>query len=383
MTGPSVAIVGGGTIGVTAASELASRGAEVTVYERAQLGSGSTGRAVGILYDVFASEVEVEMAARSFERFAALDSTGDAFEFTEEPFVWFATEGDDETIANVRERVDTLRKLGQDVEEIDGETLGARYPSLHTDDIAVAGCTTTAGYADPHQYTMTMSQRAQEQGVYFELGTAVSVETDPLGIRVDGTLRETDVVVVAAGTHTKRLLAAADVSVPLEAYRVQAATCTPENVDVETIRSSVPMIRDASDNFYYRPDAEGLAGGGGPGTVRPVDDVDDWDRDADFEFLLGIAADLEHRLPEYELAATSTWAGLCVGTPDQRPILGEIEDGLYVSAGWQGHGFMRSPAAGEYVADAVIDGDRPPAELSPDRFSGEETFEPVTGMSAH
>ena len=43
-------------------------------------------------------------------------------------------------------------------------------------------------------------------------------------------------------------------------------------------------------------------------------------------------------------------------TPDRQPILGPVpgHDGLYVAAGFSGHGFMIAPAVGRIVADAVV-----------------------------
>ena len=44
-----IVIIGGGVAGLSTAMQLASRGASVTLLERAQLGNGSTGRAAGLL----------------------------------------------------------------------------------------------------------------------------------------------------------------------------------------------------------------------------------------------------------------------------------------------------------------------------------------------
>jgi sarcosine oxidase subunit beta len=45
-------------------------------------------------------------------------------------------------------------------------------------------------------------------------------------------------------------------------------------------------------------------------------------------------------------------------TPDHQPIIGEVEDGVFVAAGFSGHGFMIAPAVARIVADAVLDGRR-------------------------
>jgi sarcosine oxidase, subunit beta len=45
-------------------------------------------------------------------------------------------------------------------------------------------------------------------------------------------------------------------------------------------------------------------------------------------------------------------------TPDNQPVLGTVEGlpGLYLAAGFSGHGFMLAPAVGRRIADAVLGG---------------------------
>ena len=44
-------------------------------------------------------------------------------------------------------------------------------------------------------------------------------------------------------------------------------------------------------------------------------------------------------------------------TPDHQPMLGQVEEGVYVAAGFSGHGFMIAPAVARILADAILDGD--------------------------
>lgn len=57
-------------------------------------------------------------------------------------------------------------------------------------------------------------------------------------------------------------------------------------------------------------------------------------------------------------------------TPDHQPILGMIDDDLFVAAGFSGHGFMIAPAVARITADAV-EGVRDPVldVLGADRFA--------------
>jgi glycine/D-amino acid oxidase-like deaminating enzyme len=61
-------------------------------------------------------------------------------------------------------------------------------------------------------------------------------------------------------------------------------------------------------------------------------------------------------LAETELLAE--WAGLYEVTPDDQPILGRLPhaDGLFVCAGFSGHGLMHGPAAGLLMAEEILDG---------------------------
>ena len=55
-------------------------------------------------------------------------------------------------------------------------------------------------------------------------------------------------------------------------------------------------------------------------------------------------------------------------SPDNLPIVGRIGEGLYVTAGFSGHGVVMTPVAGQMLADAMLGRAVPELELfSPDR----------------
>ena len=53
-------------------------------------------------------------------------------------------------------------------------------------------------------------------------------------------------------------------------------------------------------------------------------------------------------------------------TPDFQPALGAVKTvpGLYVAAGFSGHGFKLSPAVGQILSDVILDGDTAVADIS-------------------
>jgi glycine/D-amino acid oxidase-like deaminating enzyme len=409
---PTVAVVGGGAVGVTAAHDLAARGADVTLYERGALAAGSSGRAAGLVYDAYAEDVDAAVGARAVARFRAFDRSLPGFSFTPCPYVIAVREGDPDADA-VPAMAARMREHGRDVRVVDPDALGDRFPALRTDDLAVAAVAEGAGWTDPAGYVRALARRARREGVAVETGARVAVgprtdEGRALSVRADGDAEATrafDAVVVAAGAHARSLLGAAGVSVPVVPYRVQALV-TPAAYDG-------PMVYDATAAAYLRPHPEGLLAG--DGTEPVAADPDAYRREADDWFRADAAAVLRERLvgdgapdPDAVSAgaeAVRAWAGLCTATPDGDPVVGPVDaapdaDGaasrgdrptLFVAAGWQGHGFMRAPAVGEVVAEGVLaslDGvafDAPDAPwigpFDPARFTGEEAFEIVEGMS--
>jgi sarcosine oxidase subunit beta len=367
-----VAIVGGGAVGVTAAYDLASRGASVVLYEKSEIAGGSTGRAAGVLYDAFTAPEDARIADRAMERFRQFSGGGD-FEFRETPYVWFAREGDEKRTEAIREQVPRMRDRGRDVSLVDAEVLRERFPAVDWRDVAVAAVAENAGHTDPASYAELLATKARDAGAGIRTGVAARIDAEELRINGNGDASESfDAILVAAGAHTKRLLAVAGIPIALKPYRVQALTAGFS----DERRKGLLMLYDATGGYYLRPHDDGVLSG--DGTEEVESDPDDWKRDADREFCEVTCERLGHRLGEFG-AVRDSWAGLCVATPDRDPLLGELREGLFVAAGWQGHGFMRAPALGEAAAEAVL-GENPVPEFDPNRFDGDEEFDVVEGM---
>ena len=67
----SVVVVGGGVIGTSIAFHLAEAGVDVLLLERAELGSGATGKGAGGVRAMFSDELNVQIGLRSLEAWAA------------------------------------------------------------------------------------------------------------------------------------------------------------------------------------------------------------------------------------------------------------------------------------------------------------------------
>ncbi|WP_435345379.1 NAD(P)/FAD-dependent oxidoreductase [Haloarchaeobius sp. HRN-SO-5] len=368
----SVAVLGGGAVGTTAAYDLARAGVDVTLFEATTIAGGSSGRASGICYDAFAEDVDARIAGRAIERFRAFDGQGE-FEFADSPYVWLAREGDDRRADAIREQVPRMQANGRDVELVDPGALDAEFADLRTDDVAVAAVARDAGVVDPSTYPPLLASLAADEGATVREATPARVDADADAdsrprVVAGGETLAFDAVLVAAGAHSKRLLAAAGVPIAMKPYRVQALTAT-DDLDV-------PTCYDATVGVYLRPHPTGLLVG--DGTEEREADPDGYRRAADDWFVDSATAGVAHRTG-HEPSVERAWAGLCTATPDRDPLLGHLGGGLYVATGFQGHGFMRAPALAEAVADELCGGAGVP-EFDPTRFHGDESFEVVEGM---
>lgn len=376
-----VAVVGGGAVGVTAAHDLAQRGADVRLYERdeefgdtnshpSEQVEGSSHRAAGLLAPRPTDAPGARIAARAIERFEWLADRDHRFDIEPCPQVTLVPDAASEKKAALREQVAAAQRQGVDVACYDPALLTDRFPALDFDGVSFTAVTERAAYVTPGPgaYVAAMADRAREAGVDCWTGVEASLTYQGDGPRVDG--ERFDAVVVAGGGWTKRVLAPTGIRLPLKPYRVQAL--------VSETAYDGPMVHDAEAGVYFRPHPEGLLAG--DGTVPEECDPECWEPSGDDWFVDGAIEAVERRAG-VDATADSAWAGLATATPDGEPLLGEVESGLYVATGWQGHGFLRAPGTGEALAKQVLDEESEIANYAPSRFEAVPEFVVEEGMS--
>jgi glycine/D-amino acid oxidase-like deaminating enzyme len=144
------------------------------------------------------------------------------------------------------------------------------------------------------------------------------------------------------------------ISLPVRACREQILLIKP-GVPV----GRLPVFSDLVSLQYVRAEASGeLLFGNSDLRVLEWADPDAYRNAADSSFTERAVAKLARRFPGLEDAAvSSSYAGCYDVTPDFNPVISATSvDGLFVAAGFSGHGFKISPAVGELIADLVLDG---------------------------
>ena len=186
----------------------------------------------------------------------------------------------------------------------------------------------------------------------------------------------TPLVVNAAGPWASEIGRMAGLNVPVAPERRHIFIAQPPgggSWDDPAHRGTVPanrvMVIDFESTFYFHREGGGLLFGMGDPDERPG-----FDTTVRWDFLPKVIDVAVRRLPALGDAAVShAWAGLYEMTPDHNPIIGpssEVE-GFFTIAGFSGHGFQHSPAAGRILAD-LMTGHDPRFDVSPfaaDRFA--------------
>jgi len=371
--GTEVAVVGGGIMGTSLAWHLARRGVRVTLLERATVAFGGSGRTGALLRRHYSNEPEAPLALKGWETYAHWpEVVGGAPVHTRTGLVVTVdtSAGGEGNVAKLHRNVALQNRLGIPARAVGPGELRELQPFARWDDVQVAAYEPDSGYVDAVAATRGMAAAAVAAGV--EIREACPV----LGVATDGTkvtgvhtgdgFFPAEIVVVAAGPWTNRVLAGSSVTLPIEALRVQVAILhRPLELEAPHF-----VYLDTAAGIFCRPWAPGrtLVGVGGGDQHDPVD-PDAYAEQNDPSYpALAIAA-MARRIPAMAKASyLSGHAGLYDMTPDTHPLLGLTgPEGLFVAAGFSGAGFKKGPAVGQAMAELILAGRASFVDLHPFR----------------
>ncbi len=373
-----VVVVGGGCVGASAAFHLTRRGERVVLLEAGHVASGATGHSGAIVRQHYESRLGIRLARRSlafFQRFEA--ETGTPCDFRSTGFL-------SGTRARDVDAFDTLFALlkseGVRVARLTPEEACSLEPHMDASDYAAVVEDPDAGYADPIATAGGFAAAATREG-------AAIVENVPYrsatirhgriaGVRFRGGAIASDRVLLAAGNWTPALARALHVRLPVRFVRGQVAVLRrPMGFD------RPPRIHfDFYHNTYSRPEGEKevLVGYMDTDPRKTVRDHILRDDAVPGATVRDLRARLAKRFPDMVRAQPrGGWAGVYDVTPDSFPILDAVgPPGLFVAAGFSGHGFKLSPEAGRLLAEYIASG-RQPEDLVPLRAPRYAEGEPV------
>jgi glycine/D-amino acid oxidase-like deaminating enzyme len=377
-----VVVIGAGIVGAACARELAVRGVGVTLVDRGDVASGTTGLGEG---NVLASDKDegpelelTRVALAMYDEFedrlghvARIRRKGALIVHTDET-TWDAEPARVERLLAHGLRCGMIDPAGvRELEpELTGPILGAAW---FPDDVQCA----------PRPITRALVREARAAGAVVRTGCAVRAIAASggrvEGVRVaDGTLVEAGAVVLAAGAWSRRLAESAGLELPLEPRWGQLARLTPRRREPPLIRRKVvdgsylASVASADPGLEVTTVLETTWEGdvlvGSSRARRGFDtSVDPAVTDA----MVRRAARLVPAVADLPL--DEVWTGLRPWLPDNLPAIGPSARvrGLWVATGHEGAGIALGPVTGRVLAQAFC-GETPLVDLAPfhpDRFA--------------
>ena len=345
-----VAIVGGGVTGLSCARVLAEAGLRLRLLEARTVGGGASGRNGGFALRGGA-EAYPESRARDLWALseAALgrlpELAGDTFRRVGSLRV---AASEEEAVA-VRAEHDALVEDGFAAQWVEPEDL----PRLLRPHFLGGLFNPPDGALEPGRWSRRLAARAAAAGALIAEGTRASA-VEPGAVRAGAHTISCDTVVVATDGYSDGLLPELAVAIRPARAQMLATEPLPER------HFTCPVYaREGWDYWQQAPDGSLLIGG--------------W-RDAELEreftsedeptaTLQGRIERFAERLLGTAPRITHRWAGLLGFTANRRPLVGELRDGVWVSAGYSGHGNVLALACGELVAGAILGRPGPELEL--------------------
>jgi gamma-glutamylputrescine oxidase len=342
-----VAVIGAGITGCACAAALAGEGKRVRVYDQRGVGEGASGRNGGFALRGAAARYDV--ARETY----GTDEARELWQRTER-----AVDRVEALAADAFRRTGSLRLAADADERVE---IRAEYEALKDDGFAVAWRDElphlrpdfrgaifhpTDGSLQPARFVQRLAERAVSAGVEFVDHHRVESPSDV----------KAEQVIIATDGSGRGLLPELDDALWPARGQVVATAPLPER-----LFECPHYARHGFDYWQQLVDGRIVLGGfrdfsiltemtNEETTTQPIQDA----LDAFLVELLGELPEITHR-----------WAGIFGLTQDLLPLVGPLpgHDGVWVAAGYSGHGNVFGVLCGELVADAVLGRDDSLLEL--------------------
>ncbi|MCJ7748294.1 MAG: FAD-binding oxidoreductase [Desulfobacterales bacterium] len=376
-----VVIIGGGIVGLSIACYLALKKAgRIVLFEKGQLGEGSTSRCVGGIRTQFSTEINIRFSLESLKTF---EQFGEEFgvnpEFKRIGYLFLATT--DWEMEIFKENIKLQKKFNIPVELLSPDEISARWPYLRIDDILGGTFCSWDGYAGPSEILSGFAGGAKRAGVKIYEGAEVtgisSGKGKVKGVKVGEEVISTSTVVNAGGPYAASIGEMVGIKIPVKPLRRQIFVTAPFHLT----DCPFPLTIDFHRGWYFRQEGDGLLLSG------PLDLEPSFNLNIDYEAMAETSENAMYRVPVLEKARIARgWAGLYEISPDHHAILGRVPEveGFILANGFSGHGFQHSPGVGKVISELIVNGKAITIDISSlsiERFErGELMLEPMTAF---
>jgi sarcosine oxidase subunit beta len=373
-----IVIIGGGVMGLFTAWELNRRGeTDIVILERRTfLGAGATQKSAGGVRAQFTTAPNVRMSkySQDFYRRRFAPEINPYFEYRRNGYLFFARSV--EKLAMLDLALKLQREQGVDaVRRLSADEVRGILPDIRSDEILGANYSPDDGYVDPGDIVNGLDSSVRKAG------TRIFLETNALKVESHAHFKHTvessngkihaERVLFATGAWTSQLAYASGLDIPVVPYRRSLYVTGP----LPWFPKNAPFTFDIATGTHFRPESGGII----ILKINP-DEGPSFNEEPDWDWLESIIPDLINVMPRLEQATIAdAWAGLYDMSPDHSAILGPLPGpkGLYLAAGFSGHGLMHAPAVGISMAEYILDGKTSTLDISEYRLERFSSGKPI------
>lgn len=366
-----VVIIGGGVIGCSIAFHLTKLGCrDVLLLERAQLTSGTTWHAAGLLTSLRDTETQTRLAKYSQQLYRSLEAeTGQATGLIGCGSIQLAMTA--QKAEEMRRGMHMAHCFGVEAHEIAPAEVKRLWPLADVSDLQAAFHFPDDGRVNPTDVTQALAKGARSRGAQILENTPVTGILQEhgrvLGVRTHAGDVKAEFVVNCAGMWARAVGAMAGVNVPLQAAEHYYLISEP----IEGVHPMLPILRDPGNRAYIREEAGKIMLGLFEDRAQP------WGcAGIPEDFRFGeISPDWERMSPYIEQAMRRVPCLLNTGikllfcgpesfTPDHNYLMGEAPNlkHFFVAAGFNSLGILSGGGVGMVMARWIVDG-RPPMDV--------------------
>ncbi|HWO97139.1 MAG TPA: FAD-binding oxidoreductase [Bacillus sp. (in: firmicutes)] len=343
-----IVIVGGGIIGLMCAFYMRRQGFQVTVIEKKSFGAGASGRNGGGVLAMGRELAEIPFARLSIELWNSLSSFGIDTKFEQTGHLMLARNAHELEKLKRAAELYTLSGLGTNV--LSKEEVRAMLPDIQTQ---IVGGIFSSIDAQSYPFTTVTSLLK----ILKEDGVTLLNHTDVTGFEIISSRIEKvktnkgsigcDTVVLCTGPWTSGMAKHLHMDIPMIPRRSQIMVT--EIVKQKRIQ---PFV--SGNGLYLKQTYAGnfLYGGGGAWEQTGFDTAN-----TTFAIRLLTERFLELFPTYYTKQLLRAFAGTVEITPDHLPFFGRADkyENIYISAGYNGHGYGMSAAMGKLLSCLVAD----------------------------
>lgn len=348
-------VVGGGIVGASVAYYLTQEGeSDLLIVEQNELSSGSTGGSFGGVRQQFSTPLEIELSRRGLEFWKTAATVFEAPVSFDQCGYLFVT-GQPEIMSRLSDAARLQAEMGlDDVHLLDPERLAEAAPWLGPDGL-LGGCWTPGdGRVTPPEGVAALTRAARAAGATVREHWPVrSIRRSDGRWVVSGREEvEAERVVACTGFWSSELMRPFGLELTIHALPLLGAITEPALGG-----QGVPLTIDLDTGFCVEPEGAALVL-----AILLEENPPDWDH----QRMLTEFAELARRrapvLADVGIARFTT--GQVDFGGDGHPYVGEVEPGLFMAAGFGGHGTMHGPAVGRLLAKVIAGRPDPSLDIS-------------------